>query len=185
MTNDSLLGFALLGLLHEQPKSGYDLRRVFATTAMGSFSDSPGAIYPALKRLEARGLVRGTVEGSNGHRQRRVFRNTPEGLAALKEWLNRPVTRDDVVRGLDEIMLRFAFMDDTLSEEHSARFLGQLAGQISEYIPSLRKFLDANSKEMSLSGQLALECGIYAYEAQLKWARASLAKYEQRKRGKK
>ena len=38
--------------------SGYDLRKIFTTTAMGSFSDSPGAIYPALARLEANGLVR-------------------------------------------------------------------------------------------------------------------------------
>ena len=59
--NDSLLGFALLGLLEERPRSGYDLRKVFAQTAMGTFSDSPGAIYPALGRLEKRGLVRGTV----------------------------------------------------------------------------------------------------------------------------
>ena len=48
----SLLGYALLGLLHQKPSSGYALRRVFATTPMGTFSDSPGAIYPALGRLE-------------------------------------------------------------------------------------------------------------------------------------
>ena len=64
MNNNSLLGFALLGLIFEQPRSGYDLRKIFTTTAMGSFSDSPGAIYPALARLEANGLVRGTVEES-------------------------------------------------------------------------------------------------------------------------
>ena len=39
----SLLEFALLGLVHDhQPCCGYDLRKVFAETPMGSFSDSPG-----------------------------------------------------------------------------------------------------------------------------------------------
>ena len=48
----SLLGFALLGLLHQKSASGYDLRKIFASTAMGTFSDSPGAIYPTLTMLE-------------------------------------------------------------------------------------------------------------------------------------
>jgi DNA-binding PadR family transcriptional regulator len=183
MANDSLLGFALLGLLHQQPMSGYDLRKMFASTALGSFSDSPGAIYPALQRLETRGLVRGTVEGSTGLRQRRVFRHTPKGLAALKVWLRKPLTRDDVMRGLDEVMLRFSFMDLTLGEEQSARLLTQLIEQISGYLPSLRQFLQEHASEMPISGRLALECGVYAYEAQLKWAKASLAQYQEKKGG--
>ena len=48
------LEYALLGLLHQQPQSGYDLRKVFETTALGNYSGSPGAIYPALRRLESR-----------------------------------------------------------------------------------------------------------------------------------
>jgi len=185
MHNDSLLGFALLGLLHQQPMSGYDLRKMFASTALGSFSDSPGAIYPALKRLDTRGLVRGTVEESTGLRQKRVFRITPKGLVALKGWLGKPLRRDDVIRGLDGVMLRFSFMDRTLGEERSARLLEQLIEQISAYIPSLQQYLETHAPEMPLSGRLALECGIYAYEAQLKWAQSSLAQYKQKKGGRK
>ena len=90
----SLLGYALLGLLHQRPGSGYVLRKIFATTPMGTFSDSPGAIYPALRRLERQGLVRGRVEQSAGLRQKQTFRLTPGGKAALEEWLERPLTRD-------------------------------------------------------------------------------------------
>jgi DNA-binding PadR family transcriptional regulator len=183
MQNDSLLGFALLGLLHQQPMSGYDLRKMFASTALGSFSDSPGAIYPALKRLETRGLVRGTVEESNGLRQRRVFRNTPKGLAALKAWLRKPVTREDVIHDLEGVMLRFSFMDHALGEQQSARLLEQMAEQIAAYIPDLRQYLTAHAPQMPMSSRLALECGIYAYEAQLKWAKSSLAQYQHAKGG--
>jgi DNA-binding PadR family transcriptional regulator len=184
MQNDSLLGFALLGLLHQQPMSGYDLRKMFASTALGSFSDSPGAIYPALKRLEMRGLVRGTVETSIGIRQRRIFRNTAKGQSDLKGWLRKPVTRDDVVRRVDELMLRFSFMDSTLGESRSAAFLNELIEQITDYIPSLKQYLEAHAPEMPMSGRLALECGVYGYEAQLKWAKAALTAYKARKEGK-
>jgi DNA-binding PadR family transcriptional regulator len=46
------LGYALLGLIRAEPRTGYALRMVFETTPMGSYSSSPGSIYPALKSLE-------------------------------------------------------------------------------------------------------------------------------------
>ena len=182
-TNDSLLGFALLGLLNQEPQSGYDLRKVFAQTAMGSFSDSPGAIYPALGRLEKRGLVRGTVEESQGLRKRRVFKLTTKGSRALKAWLKRAVTRDDVMKRVDELMLRFAFMDEALGAERTTDFLREYAERLSEYIPSLKEFHKAQAGEMPLSGRLAFESGIEEYEVRLKWARSSLAAYGKGKRG--
>ena len=58
MTDNSLLGYALLGLIYQQPLSGYDVKKIFASTPMAGFSDSPGAIYPALRKLERLGFVR-------------------------------------------------------------------------------------------------------------------------------
>jgi DNA-binding PadR family transcriptional regulator len=182
MKKDSLLGFALLGLIHQKPMSGYDLRKIFAFTAMGSFSDSPGAIYPALRRLEARGLVHGTVEESSSLRKRRVFKITPKGLAAFKAWLKQPVTRDEVIRRIGELMLRFAFMDQTAGEERTAQFLREFAEQIAGYIPVLKQYLESHASEMPLSGRLALECGIQGYEAQFRWARSSISLYERKRR---
>jgi DNA-binding PadR family transcriptional regulator len=181
--NNSLLGFALLGLLHEQPMSGYDLRKVFASTAMGSFSDSPGAIYPALGRLEKRGLVKGTVEESSSLRKRRVFKVTAKGATALKAWLKRPVTQDDVMRRIGELMLRFAFMDDALGAERTTDFLREYAERLSEYLPNLKEFHKAQTNTMPMSARLAFESGIEEYEVRLKWARSSVAVYERGKRG--
>jgi DNA-binding PadR family transcriptional regulator len=182
MKNDSLLGYTLLGLIHEQPQSGYDLRKIFASTAWGTFSDSPGAIYPALRRLEKRELVSGTVVESATLRRRRVFSITPEGLGAFKAWLMQPVTRDDVIRRVPDLMVRFAFMDRTVGEERTAEFLGEFAREMTEYLPSLRQYLESHMREMSHSSRLALECGIQEYESRLLWARTARTLYEQRKR---
>lgn len=173
----SLLGYALLGLLHQRPSSGYALRRTFATTPMGTFSDSPGAIYPALRRLERQGLARGRVESSAGLRQKQTFRLTAQGLAALKAWLERPLTRADVVRGMDDVMLRLAFMDEVLAPAASIRLLQSLARELAAYLPTLHAYLDDHRREMPLSGRLALESGIRAYEDQSRWVRDALAAY--------
>src|SRR4030095_5134562 len=111
MSRIPLLARSLLGLLIDAPLSGYDIRRLFTQTPLATFSDSPGAIYPALKRLETAGFVRGRVERSAGLRQRRLFRVTPAGKAALESWLNQPGTRDAGVRDSDALMLRVSFME--------------------------------------------------------------------------
>lgn len=176
----SLLGRALLGLLMQSALSGYDIRRIFTQTPLVTFSDSPGAIYPALKRLEAEGLVRGRVESRAGLRRRRIYRVTPAGASALRSWLSTPITRDDVVHGTDELMLRFGFMDLGIGEAASVRFLHALRQELKTYIPELDRYLDSHGRKMSRSGRLALESGIRSYQALLEWTSDALAAYGNR-----
>ena len=178
----SSLGYAVLGLLHQQTRSGYDLRKIFANTPMGSFSDSPGAIYPALQRLEKQGLVRSQLQPSSG-RRRRVFRPTASGKRAFRAWQTKSISTDDIMHRVDELMLRFAFMDETASPTQAARFLRNLIEELRRYMPSLRQFLKANARQMSLSGRLALVRGVRDYEGLLRWSRSALAKYTKRKKG--
>ncbi|HKE34908.1 MAG TPA: PadR family transcriptional regulator [Candidatus Acidoferrum sp.] len=183
MKTISMLGYAILGLLHQQARSGYDLRKIFANTPMGTFSDSPGAIYPALQRLEKQGLLRGQLHPSSGRRRRRVFRATASGKRSFKTWQTKSISADDIIHRLDELMLRFGFMDETAGPAHSVRFLRSLTRELRRYTPSLRQFLKANGPQMPLSGRLALESGVRDYEELLRWSRSALAKYVTKKKG--
>jgi DNA-binding PadR family transcriptional regulator len=173
----SVLGYALLGLLYSQPSSGYDLRKIFALTPLRTFSDSPGAIYPALRRLEERRLIRGKVEEGSGLRRRKIYRLSAGGVAELKKWLTRPVTSEDVVRGMEELLLRFAFMDSVIGRSVSIEFLRALERELKSYVPTLREFLKSEQSKMPTSGRLALESGIRSYEAHLRWVRDAIATY--------
>src|SRR6266852_3658947 len=145
---DSTLAFALLGLIWQEPRSGYDLRKFFSSTPMISFSDSPGAIYPALHRLEQRGLVRGHTAQGAGLRRRRIFELTVRGRAEFRRWQTQPVMRNDVVRNLDALMLRFAFMDQSAEKGAALQFLKAFHKELASYIPSLRKYLKSNRQHM-------------------------------------
>jgi DNA-binding PadR family transcriptional regulator len=173
----SVLGYALLGLVHQKPSSGYDLRKIFAETAMGSYSSSPGAIYPALERLEKRGLLRSEVEEGSGLRRRRVYRLTANGTRELKRWLSRAVTRGEVVRGIAELMLRFAFMERTLGARGAIQFLRNLQSELDDYVPTLKAFLRANAPQMPLSAMLALDSGIRNYEGLQEWSKYAIKTY--------
>jgi len=172
----SKLGYALLGLL-QQPSSGYALRKIFASTAMKTYSDSPGAIYPALRRLEQQGLIRGSIEESSGLRRRQVFRLTRTGSTALKKWINRPLVRPDVIRSLDEVMLCFAFSEQAVGAPGSVKLLKSLSTELRSYIPELREQLTVNKSAMPTSGRLALESGLRSYECLLEWTKYALATY--------
>ena len=173
MRNDlskSSLSLAILGLVSLSPLSGYDLRKIFTATPMGHFSTSPGAIYPALKRLERRGLIKGEVKNRDTLRPRQAFEITTEGLRTLKEMLLEPITIDDVKWNLDGLVLRFAFMGKTLGKRKSVRFLEELVTQTEAHIAALKDHLDTNKRKMPVTAIYALEHGIATYRATVQWA---------------
>jgi DNA-binding PadR family transcriptional regulator len=182
----SRLGYALLGLL-TKPASGYDLRKIFSTTAMMTYSDSPGAIYPGLRRLQQQGFIRGSIENGAGLRRRQVFRLTARGAAELRAWITRPVTQDEVIRGLDGVMLRFAFSEKAAGRQASIGLLKSLQAELTSYLPALHEQRTAGMAmaAMPTSGSLALESGIRSYETLLRWTKDALAVYAREPRRKK
>lgn len=163
----TLLEHALLGLLYEKPSSGYDLRKIFAATSMGSFSDSPGAIYPALRRLEKKKLVK-SHQASSG-RRRQVVSLTSKGIAELKQWIATPVTPEDVLKYLREFMLRFAFSETVLGAAVAIELLQGLESTLKVVLVGLHEQMNTLKPMMPLSGSLALESGVRGHECLLEW----------------
>ncbi len=176
--NGSLLEFALVGLLKQQPQSGYDLRKMFSNTPMRHFSDSPGSIYPALRRVEARGWITSKAEAGSA-RKRRVFRVTAAGRTAFLGWLTTEITREDIVHRLDDLMLRFAFLGENVERDVTLKFVDELVTALEEYTKELREYYGKfGAGIQSETGKLAFESGIQSYEATLQWARSARKKLE-------
>lgn len=172
------LGNALLGLLHQSQQTGYALQKFFEDSPMGIYSSSPGAIYPALKRLEQKGLVTSSLVDTGPVQRARVYGPTPEGTAALLEWLVQPITRRDIEAGMDKLMLRFAFLGLIDSEGATRAFLEDLVRQLDAYLDVLAAIRsELVEKGVGRHGRLALEGGIETYRAHARWARGALAEF--------
>lgn len=52
-----MLEFAILGLLHDRPMHGYELRKELSTVCGGLRAFSYGSLYPALRRMREQGLI--------------------------------------------------------------------------------------------------------------------------------
>ena len=173
------LGYALLGLLHLKPSSGYGLRKIFSSTSMKTYSDSPGAIYPALRRLEKHGLIHGRIEQGAGLRRRQVFRLTSKGLAELRKWITSPVTREDLVHGPGLIMLRFAFSEGAIGTQATLQLLHSFEAALEPHLQALGEELHAMKAVVPISARLAFECGIRGTECLLEWTRYASSIYEE------
>ncbi len=74
----------LLACLASGPRHGYGVMEALRSASGGDFDLPTGTVYPALRRLERAGLIRGdwsTVDG----RRRRTYELTTDGHAALGE----------------------------------------------------------------------------------------------------
>lgn len=79
----------LLALLEAGPSHGYQLKADFEARTGGVWAVNVGQVYTTLDRLHADGLVEpGAAEAADG-RDRRPWRITTEGKAALDEWFDR------------------------------------------------------------------------------------------------
>jgi DNA-binding PadR family transcriptional regulator len=71
---------AILLLLEEEPRNGYQLMEEIETRSGGAWRPSPGSVYPALSQLEDEGLIR--ADESAG---RRSFELTEDGRRYLAD----------------------------------------------------------------------------------------------------
>jgi hypothetical protein len=71
--------FAILDLIKEQPRHGYDIIREMEERSGGMYSPSPGVIYPTLQALEDQDFVRSAEDGG-----KKVYSITEAGTAHLQ-----------------------------------------------------------------------------------------------------
>lgn len=83
--------FAILGLLATEPRTGYDLKKVFSGTDALPWSGNNNQVYRAVTDLHRRGLVALEVQEPRGGPARKLYSVTAEGRAALAAWLESPI----------------------------------------------------------------------------------------------
>lgn len=103
----------ILALLEIQPATGYELSNIVKMSVEPLWSATHSQIYPALRKLEYEGFVKGE-DGVRGHRLRKtVYTITNAGLGELTNWINSPV---NYLPFRDPFRLVMAYMDSAEQE---------------------------------------------------------------------
>ena len=170
-----MVEFAILGLLHEAPMHGYELRKRLASL-LGAFrAFSYGSLYPALRRLQRAGLIVEEVAEqaeddaraarSWGRRARRVYRLTAEGKERFAALLadGGPQTWDD-----DGFGVHMAFFSRTPAEVRM-RILEGRRRRVEERREGLRAALARAGEQIDRYTRELHRMGLESSEREVRW----------------
>ncbi|MEV7969871.1 PadR family transcriptional regulator [Sphaerisporangium sp. NPDC088356] len=142
---------AILALLAEEPRNGYQVIQEIAQRSEGGWKPSPGAVYPALQQLTDEGLVR--AEETDG---RKTFQLTEAGLAYVSEhpeevrapWEDMTPNVDDSVYELFDLSRQAAAALFQIAQTGSDGQIGQAKQILAETRRKLYQILaDGDTSE--------------------------------------
>lgn len=102
---------ALLSLLGEDPKNGYQMIQDIEERSRGVWRPSPGSVYPALQQLEDEGLVASDESGGS-----RTYRLTDRGRTWVNGRVADPAPWDEVASSVPEDRHELRLLWGQLSE---------------------------------------------------------------------
>lgn len=173
-----MLELAILGLLLESPMHGYELRKRL-TGLLGAFrAFSYGSLYPALRRMQADGLIVedaapiSTVLGATKvRRARRVYQLTEAGTQRFTELVadTGPQNYTD-----DGFGVHLAFFNRTPAEARM-RILEGRRRQVEERREGLREAVARASSSLDRYTKQLHQLGLESSEREVKWLNELIA----------
>ena len=156
---------ALLGLLADGSRHGYELRAAYEGGLVPRSRLNIGQVYTTLERLERDGHVRHErVVGAEG-RDKKVYSLTSKGRAELESWLNGPSPLRLDLR--NEVFLKIALarriegVDPRAVVERERRGGFERLHEVTQ--------ARARARDVSVEDELLLDLAVLRLQAFLKW----------------
>ncbi len=168
-----MLELAILGLLLESPMHGYELRKRL-TGLLGAFrAFSYGSLYPALRRMQAEGLIAedAAPAGLPVRRARRVYQLTDAGRQRFTELVadTGPQNYTD-----DGFGVHLAFFNRTPAEARM-RILEGRRRQVEERREGLRNAVMRTTGSLDRYTRQLHQLGLESSEREVKWLNELIA----------
>lgn len=174
-----MLELAILGLLHEGPMHGYELRKRL-TTLLGAFraAISYGSLYPTLRRMREAGWITehapdpaSTPPPLTGRRGKIIYRLTAEGKERFQDLLAQagPETYDDPGFGV-----HFAFFART-DQATRLRILEGRRRRVEERREGLRETLSRAAERLDAYTLELQRHGLEACDREVRWLEELIA----------
>lgn len=159
--------FALLGLLAQRPRHGYELHSAFEALVGGeqNWDVKPAQVYTTLARLEDAGLVSEDAVEQGGGLEKRIYAITRGGHAELTAWLASGVGRD---HNRDEFFLKL--MLALLTGEADPRKLIQTQrARLYQDLHAVTARRRACNPKQELAKMLLFDKAVMHLEADVRW----------------
>jgi DNA-binding PadR family transcriptional regulator len=159
---------AILGLLAQKPRHGYELRAAFEAVVGGdaNWDVKPAQVYTTLDRLEEAGLVECASDlGEGDEPSRRIYAVTGSGRAALNEWFAQGVTPD---HQRDEFFVKL--MTALVSGEGKLdRIIQTQRAHLFQELHAVTSLRDSYDPHTEMAQILLMDKAVMHLEADLRW----------------
>lgn len=166
----------ILGLLTQQPMSGYDINRVLKGLGWLVGNPSFGSLYPALHALQEDGLVTVDVDNRERRPARKIYTITDAGTQTLRQWIDQPAGAHASTKAF---VMRL-ILADSFSHAGLIGQLHQRRAQVAAHLAALEQTATTWDDNQGLGQQMALEYGLALANAELAWLDSALEQLLQR-----
>lgn len=173
MANEKKIDLVILGFLHHEPMTGYDIKKRIDNELKYFFNGSFGSIYPALNSLEKADYIT-KKEVCDSGRGRIVYDITGQGEQYLRDWLKQEGAKDELRY---ETLLKIFFgacvdRECILMQIESFEQKALMNLKMLQYFENnLEGVIDES--EDHLYFLLTVRFGIETYKGQLNWCKAA------------
>jgi DNA-binding PadR family transcriptional regulator len=158
---------AILGLLAQRPRHGYELRAAFEALVGGEaiWDVKPAQIYTTLDRLEEGGLVAETGSGQDAGPEKRIYGITARGRSELNDWFDTGVEGE---HQRDEFFIKMMLsIDDEKADPY--KVIQAQRSELYKQLHDLTKRRNEADPKKELARIFSLDKMIMHLEADLKW----------------
>ncbi len=159
--------YAILGLLAQRPRHGYELKSAFEALAGGaeSWDVKPAQVYTTLERLEEAQLVAQETVAQEAGPEKRIYSLTEQGQQALQEWFKSGIA---VEHQRDEFFIKL--MICLASEQGDPRQVIQTQRvALYQELHNATRQRDSLDPKVTLAQILLQDKAIMHLEADLRW----------------
>ena len=178
MAGKNLLPYILLGLIEQEPKTGYDLKKDFETEIGEFWSANHSQIYTELGRMTDKGLIDSNTDYFGTKVQKTYYTITDKGLGELDKW--RSSYDEQIAVNKDEFVVKLYFIRD----KYDARIPEILQDQLRQRRVTLEHlkermeniFPDEASIDKQYGHYLILDHAIRKQQEYVDWLEEALAR---------
>ena len=164
------LRYFVLGLLAQQPMSGYDIKRLVKGLSWLIGSPSSGSLYPALRSLLEEQLVSVEIVPGVDKPPRKIYSIEQTGRDRLQEWIEKPIVSDAPLKSFVMRLL----LADSFSPANLEAYLEQRHAQVATHQADLAQMSEKIPRGTDLGVRLALNYGLELASAEMAWLENTL-----------
>lgn len=170
ITNQSSVKLVILGLLHQNPQSGYDLKKIMMDSSIFFWSGNNNQIYTSLTQLYRDGMVSYVVKEMEGKPPKKIYTITKKGEDLLNEW----IVSEPILPQLENIFMIKLYLSDHMGKTERSKLIKSYEDEVAVKLLMVKE--EKKRGMNSIQGQprikkwsLLMDNIISFYESELNW----------------